>query len=177
MLSCTKEELLGYLQANNYPYFIDESNRDERYERNYFRKVFSDPLLSQYKEGIKRSFDYMRKDKEPLEKSFKTLYSEQKLKVIKIYSDTVKVKAVDLALKQLGYLLSAAQRIEIEKEKSLVIGGEWAIELQNDLLYIAPYITIDMPKIFKEKCRVLKIPNKIRPYCFREKIDIQRFPM
>ena len=30
-----------------------------------------------------------------------------------------------------------------------------------------------MPKEFKEKCRVLKIPNKIRPYCFEEKIDIQ----
>jgi len=54
----------------------------------------------------------------------------------------------------------------------LVIGGEWAIEIQDDLLYIAPYTTIDMPKKFKEACRVAKVPSKIRPYIFKENINI-----
>jgi len=66
----------------------------------------------------------------------------------------------------------ASQRKEIESEESLVIGGKWAIALQDDLLYIAPYLTKDMPKPFKESCRVLKIPSKIRAYCFTEDIDI-----
>jgi len=173
LLEQSKEELLNYLQSNDHPYFLDESNSDEKYERNKFRKQFADPLMAEYKEGIKRSFDYLRHDKETLEKEFETFYSQEKLRVIKLHKPSVKIKAADLALKELGYLLSASQRQEIEKEESLVIGGEWAIEFQNDLLYIAPYLTTDMPKKFKEKCRVLKVPHKIRAYCFSEKINIQ----
>ena len=164
LLEHSKDELLAYLQINKYPYFIDESNNDEKYERNKFRKAFSDPLMTRYKDGIKCSFEYLRKDKENLEKEFETIYAEKVLRVIKLHSKTAKVKAVDLALKELGYLLSASQRLEIEKEDSLVIGGKWAIELQRDELYIAPYVTANMPKEFKELCRVMKIPSKIRPY-------------
>jgi len=173
LLEQSKEELLNYLQSNDHPYFVDESNRDEKYERNMFRKQFADPLMAKYKEGIKRSFNYLRNDKKRLEKDFEVVYSQEDLKIIKLHSLSAKVKASDLALKELGYLLSASQRLEIEKEKSLVIGGKWAVELQDDTLYIAPYLTADMPKEFKEKCRVLKVPQKIRAYCFSEKINIQ----
>jgi len=171
LLRYTKEELLAYLQAHNYPYFVDESNRDEKFERNKFRKQFSDTLLSQYKEGIRRSFEYLRTDKEALESEFETLYTTKKFYLIKLHNIHAKTKAADLTLKKLGYLLSAPQRKEIEKESSLVIGGEWAIELQDDLLYICPYITTNMPKEFKETCRVTKIPTKTRPYIFQENIN------
>ena len=176
LLEQSKEELLGYLQSNDHPYFIDESNSDEKYERNKFRKQFSDPLMAEYKEGIKRSFEYLRKDKESLEKEFETIYTEKELRVIKLHALSAKVKAADLALKELGYLLSASQRLEIEKEESLVIGGKWAIEMQDGILYITPYSTIDMPKKFKEECRVLKIPSKIRVYCFEKNIEISELP-
>jgi tRNA(Ile)-lysidine synthase len=174
LLEYSKDELLAYLKTNRYPYFIDESNSDEKYERNRFRKAFSDPLMKEYKEGIRRSFEYLKKDKEYLEKKFETIYSEKELKVIKLHTETAKVKAVDLALKELGYLLSAAQRTEIEKEESLVIGGKWAVEYQNDQLYIAPYVTVNMTKEFKEACRALKLPNKIRAYCFQHEINIYK---
>lgn len=170
LLDYSKEELLVYLQSNHYPYFVDESNIDEKYERNKFRKHFSDPLMAEYKEGIKRSFKYLRKDKENLEKEFEAVYSQKELSVIKLHKPSAKVKAADLALKTAGYLLSASQRQEIEKEDSLVIGGKWAIELQENLLYLAPYTTISMPRKFKEKCRVQKIPKKIRAYLFQENI-------
>ena len=170
LLDYSKEELLGYLKEHGHPYFIDESNADEKYERNAFRKQFSDPLMAQYKEGIKRSFDYLRKDKEELEKGFNTVYTNKSLHIIKLHKQNSKAKAVDITLKKLGYLLSASQRQEIENKTSLVIGGEWAIELHTDLLYIAPYLTTDMPKQFKEACRVEKIPSKIRPYIFKENI-------
>ena len=173
LLEHSKEELLSYLQSNDHPYFLDESNSDEKYERNKFRKQFSDPLIAEYREGIKRSFDYLRKDKESLEKDFEVVYSPKELRVIKIYVFSVKVKAADLTLKELGYLLSASQRQEIEKEKSLVLGGKWAVEMQDEILYIAPYLTTDMPKKFKEIYRVAKIPSKIRPYIFKENIDIK----
>jgi tRNA(Ile)-lysidine synthase len=176
LLTYSKEELLKYLKENDHPYFIDESNSDERYERNQFRKAFSDPLIAEFKEGIQRSFDYLKNDKDMLEEKFETYYSDKKLRIIKINAQQIKSKAADLTLNSLGYLLSASQRQEIAKENSLVIGGEWAIEMQDDLLYIAPYVTIDMPKKFKEQCRILKIPVKIRAYCFTEKINIQNLP-
>jgi len=157
---------------NQYPYFIDESNSDEKYERNLFRKQFSDPLMAEYKEGIKRSFDYLKQDKKQLEENFELIYSQKELRIIKLHASHAKVKATDLALKELGYLLSASQRKEVANEENLVIGGKWAVTLQDDLLYIAPYLTTDMPKKFKEACRVLKIPSKIRAYCFEEEIDI-----
>ena len=171
LLSYSKEELLAYLQANGYPYFVDESNTDESYERNKFRKHFSDALIAQYKEGIQRSMAYLRKDKEVLESGFETLYSNKLLYIVKLHTPTAKVKAADITLKKLGYLLSAKQRQEIEKESSLVIGGTWSVALQDDLLFIAPYLTADMPKKFKELCRVLNVPGKIRPYLFKEHID------
>jgi len=174
LLTYTKDALLTYLKKNNYPYFIDQSNTNEKYERNAFRKQFSDPLIKRYAKGIKHSFAYLTKDKQQLERAFETLYTEKQLHIIKLHTLESKTKATDLVLKALGYLLSASQRQEIEKETSLVIGGEWAVEIQNDLLYIAPYLTLTMPKKFKEKCRLLNIPQKIRPYCFQERIKIQK---
>jgi len=172
LLAYSKEELLQYLKENDHPYFIDESNSDEKYERNRFRKAFSDSLVAEFKEGLKRSFKYLQNDKDILKEKFETYYSDKKLRIIKINDHQIKSKAVDLALKSLGYLLSASQRQEIAKETSLVIGGEWAIEMQDDLLFISPYLKIDMPKKFKELCRVKKIPSKIRPYLYHEGIDI-----
>ena len=176
LLEYGKKELLAYLKENNYPYFIDESNQDEKYERNLFRKQFSDPLIAQYKEGIKRSFSYLRDDKEMIESTYEVIFKEKKLIIVKLYNAAMKAKAADMALKTLGYLLSAAQRQEIEKEKSLVIGGEWAVEERDNLLFISPYLTINMPKDFKERCRTQNIPAKIRPYLFQEKIDLTKLP-
>ena len=172
LLEYSKDELLDYLKENNHPYFIDESNSDEKYERNKFRQQFSDPLVKAHKEGIRRSFTYLRKDKKELEKGFELICTEKKLRIIKLYNPKIKTKAADITLKNLGYLLSASQRKEIENEHSLVIGGEWAVELKNNLLYIAPYLTTNMPKPFKEQCRTNKIPSKIRPYIFQENIQL-----
>lgn len=171
LLEYSKDELLTYLEQNELPYFVDASNSDEKYERNLFRKQFSDPLMSEYKEGIQRSFDYLRADKKQLEANFERIYTQKELRIIKLHTLASKAKATDLALKELGYLLSASQRQEIENGNSLVIGGTWAVELRADLLYIAPYLTTDMPKKFKEECRVAKVPNKIRPYIFKENIN------
>jgi len=91
LLDYTKEELLHYLTSNELPYFIDESNSDSKYERNKFRNKFSDALISEYGEGIKRSFTYLKKDKEQLENNFKTILSKKKLRIIELTSITSKV--------------------------------------------------------------------------------------
>ena len=177
LLTYSKEELLHYLKSHEYPYFIDESNTNEKYERNKFRNMFSNALMDEYKEGIKRSFIYLQQDKETLEAGFELIFSHKELRIIKLHTAQSKTKAADLTLKRLGYLLSASQREEIAKEESLVIGGEWAVELQDDLLYIAPYQTNTMTKEFKEQCRIAKIPNKIRPYYYSIGILPKDYPL
>jgi len=171
LLEYTKEELLNYLESHGYPYFVDESNSEEKYERNRFRKAFADPLIAQYSDGIRRSFNYLREEKKRLEADYEVIAAIKSLRIIKLHTPQAKAKAADMALKGLGYLLSAAQREEIAKEDSLVIGSKWAVAYQEELLYIAPYLTTDMPKAFKERCRTNKIPSKIRPYLFEAQIN------
>lgn len=173
LLSCTKEGLLAYLDKHAHPYYVDESNFSQKYERNRVRKKFANTFMSEYAEGITRSFHYLRKDKENLAKGYIEVYAEKSLRIIRLYDRTFKSKAIDISLKSMGYLLSASQRIEIEKTKSVVIADTWAIEMEDDLVYIAPYIKGIMPKIFKEICRKAHIPAKIRPYLFQENIKPQ----
>ncbi|MDQ7085173.1 MAG: tRNA lysidine(34) synthetase TilS [Sulfurovum sp.] len=176
LLSHPKASLLDYLNTHQHPYFIDQSNSDEKYERNQFRQSFSHPFMQKYSQGIQRSFAYLHQDKALLESGFETIYQEGSLYIIKLYEAKSKAKACDLRLKQLGYLLSASQRKEITQEGSLVIGEKWAIESKDDLVYISPYLDIAMPKTFKESCRVAKIPNKIRAYLFQEDISPSSLP-
>ena len=171
LLDKTKEELLHYLKQHNHPYFIDKSNSDLHYERNTFRKTFSDPLIRKYANGIRKSFDYLQADKVTLQSGIKEIFSLHALRVLKLESPHLKSKAADLTLKKLGYLLSASQRKEIETHESVVIGGKWAVIYQNHRLYIAPFLTTVMPKEYKELCRVSSLPIKIRPYCYEKKIQ------
>ncbi len=171
LLDYPKAQLLTYLEAHDRPYFVDESNRSPRYERNRFREVFSDPLIAHYAEGIARSFGYLREEKQRLDADYETVAEIQSLRILKLHSLQARSYAADTALKQLGYLLSAAQREEIANTPSLVIGGKWAVACHEAHLYIAPYTTTNMPKKFKERCRINKIPAKIRPYLYEARID------
>jgi len=112
LLEYSKNELQDYLDNNKYRYFIDESNNDESYERNYFRKYYSNSLISKYKDGIKRSFKYLKDDIFIIEDRFETVFAYKELRVIKIYDTRLRVKAADIALKGLGYLLSSSQEKE-----------------------------------------------------------------
>ena len=76
LLEQTKEELTHYLQENNINYFVDETNEDEKYRRNYFRKNFSDALLKEHKEGIKKSFEYLQNDLSSFETLYKKIYEK-----------------------------------------------------------------------------------------------------
>lgn len=171
LLEYSKDELKEYLEANNHKYFIDSSNSDEVYERNYFRANFTDKLISKYSNGIKKSFDYLRDDIDILHSQFEILYRRDELVVIRLHNPKIKAKAVDVSLKELGYLLSHAQRVEISSNDNIVIGGKWAICSYGDLVYIAPHIKTTIPKETKERYRLLRIPPLIRGYCHTMGID------
>ncbi len=176
LLGYTKGQLLEYLHEHGHKYFVDESNADERYERNYFRKHFADPLIEEFGDGIARSMEYLSKDREILDSGFEEIFTQKELRILRLTNPALKVRAADKALKKLGYLLSSAQRQEIEENESVVIGGKWTVEISGDLLYIAPYIKVPIPKEFKEKCRRDRIPAKARGYIWSEEIKVLDVP-
>ena len=172
LLQYAKDDLLDYLHLHKHHYFVDESNVDEKYERNLFRKHFSNQLLEDYKEGIKRSFKYLEEDKEALSQGVEELFYEKEFYVLAYEHEYQVIRLVDKYLKKLGYLLSSSQRTELKKETSLVFGALWAVEIRENMIYIAPYRNSVMPKNFKEACRKLKIPAKVRSYLYEKQINI-----
>jgi len=170
ILHHSKDELLNYLKQNNHHYFIDKSNSDEKYERNYFRHRFANELILKYRDGVRRSFDYLQEDKEILMGGYVEILHHKELYIIEISNTKATIRIIDKYLKKLGYLLSSAQREELRDKSSIVFGGLWAVEIEQNRAYIAPYIQKIMPKKFKEICRIAKIPSKIRGYIFKEDI-------
>jgi len=175
LLFYSKDELLHYLEVHKHQYFVDESNHSQKYERNQFRSKFSNELIEHYAEGIKRSFDYLEEDKKVLSAGYEVVYHEKELYVLAYERKALITRAVDKYLKILGYLLSKAQRIALQKERSMVFGHLWAVEIQDEYIFIAPYRKVTMTKTFKEVCRKLRVPAKVRSYLYEEKINPQSF--
>ena len=171
LLNHSKEDLLNYLHQHQHHYFVDKSNQSDKYERNRFRKNFSDKLLTEYQKGIQHSFKYLKEDKKALLEGVKEIFHEKELYIIEYKVKHQKVRIVDKYLKKLGYLLSAQQRKELVKKESMVMGGLWSIECIGEKIFIAPYRAVSMPKPFKEECRTLRIPSKIRAYLYAESIN------
>jgi len=172
LLDITKNELLDYLHHHDIKYFVDESNKDTKYKRNYFRQKYTQEFLSEFKDGVKRSFKYLQKDKEELSK-LDIIYHDKKLFILKNQkNDLLNIRAIDKIVKKLGVLLSQKAKDEILKQKESVISHKIAVAITDNMIYIAPYTKAKLPKDFKEKCRLKKIPSKIRFYLFEEKINI-----
>ncbi|MCK5854548.1 MAG: tRNA lysidine(34) synthetase TilS, partial [Sulfurovaceae bacterium] len=173
ILQHSKAELLSYLNQNAYHYFVDHTNHEEKYERNYFRKNFSDKLIEKYKDGIQKSFEYLQEDKEILIGGYREVFHHKELYILEIDNQQVSIRIIDRYLKKLGYILSSGQRHEVKTKNSMVISGEWAIEKRESRVYISPYLKEVMPKRFKEACRISKIPSKTRGYIYSEAIEPQ----
>ena len=162
----SRDEILDYLNKNNIKYFIDKSNFDEKYKRNFFRKHFSNEFIKLFKDGVKRSFEYLEEDKKLLVNE--SWENKEKLFYFKKQNPKIDIKKVDLIAKKLGILLTKAQRDEILKTNfSCVVQGKIAIDSNEEKIFIAPFIKLKMPKEFKEKMRKEKIPSKVRGYIFK----------
>ena len=170
LLNTTKEELLNYLHENNIKYFIDHTNKDSKYKRNHIREKYTKEFLSEFKSGVKKSFEYLQNDKDSLLK-VEILYQEKEFYILKNQNDKLKnIRAIDKIVKKLGLLLSKNQKDEILRQKEIVLSNKIAVCIIDDKIYISPFVTIPMPKEFKELCRVKKIPSKIRPYLYKENL-------
>ncbi len=168
LLFTPKAKLLEYLEKNRIRYFIDKSNTSDRHTRNRFRQEAARFLMQESARGIARSFRRMLQDRATLLKEEKILFHRGKMLLLaRPSSDMAAIRAIDRALKRLGYLLSADQKEEIAKRRDLAVGGRWAVVIETQMIWIAPYRPdVTMVKRFKERCRTARIPAKIRPYLY-----------
>ena len=174
LLEITKEELENFLKQENIKYFIDNSNFDEKYKRNYFRHNFSDKLLSEYTNGIKKSFKYLQDDINSLNIEITPIKIFDELEIYKNQNDNnLNIRIIDNSLKKRGFLLSSAQREEILKQKEITISHKINISIKEDFIWICPNVSSVMDKKFKETCRINKIPKNVRNYIYYKKIDIK----
>ncbi|MDN5107244.1 tRNA lysidine(34) synthetase TilS [Aliarcobacter butzleri] len=174
LLEITKEELENFLKQENIKYFIDNSNFDEKYKRNYFRHNFSDKLLCEYTNGIKKSFKYLQDDINSLNIEIKPIKNFNELEIYQNQNDNnLNIRIIDNSLKKRGFLLSSAQREEILKQKEITISHKINISIKEDFIWICPNVSSIMDKKFKETCRINKIPKNVRNYIYYKKIDIK----
>lgn len=174
LLEITKEELENFLKQENIKYFIDNSNFDEKYKRNYFRHNFSDKLLSEYTNGIKKSFKYLQDDINSLNIEITPIKNFNELEIYQNQKDNnLNIRIIDNSLKKRGFLLSSAQRDEIIKQKEITVSHKINISIKEDLIWICPNVSSIMDKKFKENCRINKIPKNVRNYIYYKKIDMK----
>ena len=169
LLHLDKKELLVFLNANKIKYFEDESNLDEDIKRNSFRHNYSLPLLEKYLSGIKKSFNYIDEDIE-------NLLPEIEIKTINDFAyfkssnnKRADIFTIDKYLKSNFHMPTANERELLKNEKSVVIGRKFIIVQEKNFIFIMPLLKekIQLPKEFKEECRILKIEPKIRPFLYK----------
>jgi tRNA(Ile)-lysidine synthase len=167
LLDYTKDELIQYLQNNQIQYFIDETNSDVKYQRNYIRTKYATEFVNEYKDGLKKSFTYLQNDVTSIETLFtKTTLEELSVANFKIDDNNIKLRFIDRELKNRGVLLSKDMKDEILRQNEIVVSHSFVVVIEQFKVYIAPFVDNVMKKEFKDWCRVHKIPKKIRPYLF-----------
>ncbi|MDR2033280.1 MAG: tRNA lysidine(34) synthetase TilS [Helicobacteraceae bacterium] len=168
LLKTSKEELQSYLNDRKIVAFYDESNTDRRFLRNRFRADFTDRLLAEHKEGIRRTFNALQNDRE----RFETKEFIKRLAKLTLVDQNAidAIHQVDIAIKKLGRLTTKNERAKIEKGEDFIAARKIAVCFTDKAIWIAPFERAITPKKFREECRKLKIPAKIRAYIFNAKI-------
>ncbi len=166
LLETTKSEIRTYLHNNNIHYFEDESNDDEKHKRNFFRHNLATPLLEKYSSGIKKSFTYLNEDLNALHQQPSKVENVDALYYFNCDSRRSAIITVDRVLKELGFLMRQGDKEALKESEEHVVGRKYVVTFQENFCFVAPYLTSEMPKVFKEACRVLKVPQKLRPYLF-----------
>ena len=171
LINVSRNEIENYLKQNDIKYFLDKTNSDTSYTRNYFRKEFSSKFIKEFKKGVANSFKYLEEDLNSLNIQTSPFC---KIKELTIYEtkkdDNLNIRTIDLDLKKRAYLLSKAQRDEILKQKQCVISNKIAISISKKYIFICSYEKEVMPKKFKEECRLKNIPKNIRSYIYKNDI-------
>ena len=167
LIETSKVEITAYLEKEQIRWFHDESNDDLSYKRNYFRHEVATKLLQEYSTGIKQSFKYLQEDAKALIKEVKVREAEELSLFVSTGHRRSDIYHIDKILKTKGYILTAQQREELKTQDEIIAGRKFLVVLDRGIYYIAPYLREVMDKAFKEECRALGTPAKLRPYLFK----------
>ena len=167
LLHVSKSELIDYLKTNEKKWFEDETNEDTSIKRNEFRHQYVNPLLEKYSDGIKKSFSYMDEDNALLINEIELYHVRELYTFTKTKNTKSDIYHIDKILKRLGIMISVKVRDELREKDEIIISRKYVVAKSKTQIFIAPYcLHVSMDKEFKERCRVLKIPAKLRPYLF-----------
>ena len=74
-------------------------------------------------------------------------------------------------------MLSAKERELLKEKTTLVAGRKFILNWDRGYVFIAPYLDekVVMNHEFKERCRILKIEPKIRPYLYKNEDTFNYF--
>lgn len=168
LLEWDRNAIEAYLHEHSLPYFIDESNADERYTRNFFRHRFSAPIMREYTEAIRRSFRYLEEDRDLLIQPIAFDRIEQLYYARNGFNRRSLVQAIDALFKSLGYVLRSKDRLSLKEERCcLIVGREYVVSVEEEYTFVTPYVSnVVMDKGFKEECRKRSIEPKLRGYLY-----------
>jgi len=173
LLNLRKKELQNYLDERGLRYFVDETNLEGKFKRSFIRLNFSEPFLNEYFSGVQKSFEFLEADRQNLLPNITKMDDE----IFIIKNDSNVVRGVDMAAKELNVLLSKAQKDELSanlaKQTSVVLSGKIAIGYANEFVLVTPFCKAVMPKEFKERARIFKIPAINRGYLFKSVVQIE----
>ena len=170
LLETPREAIYSYLHTNKIHYFEDASNQEEHHKRNYFRNQLSNQLLQDFTQGIQKSFSYLDEDLQELLDAEPTVEDIDELYYFKMPdSRRTAVITVDRILKAQGFLMRQGDKEALKREEEHVVGRRYVVAFSRGFCFITPFIDAEMPKVFREQCRLLKIPQKLRPYLFKHK--------
>ena len=173
LLNLRKKELQNYLDERGLRYFVDETNLEGKLKRSFVRLNFSEPFLNEYFSGVKKSFEFLEADRQNLLPNITKMDDE----IFIIINDSNVVRGVDMAAKELNVLLSKAQKDELSanlaRQTSVVLSGKIAVGYTNEYILLTPFCKAVMPKEFKERARIFKIPAINRGYLFTNGVQIE----
>ena len=163
----SKAEILEFLRENKIKFFNDASNKNTKFKRNAIRAEFSDKFMQIYGVGVKKSMQFLLKDRANLLGEF--ILQESEFFVLENGLNSLNL--IDKACKILGHVLSQNERKECEKVlngeiSGIVISHKICICKNEKFCFIAPHQKTKMDKNFREKCRLAKIPPLARGYLF-----------
>lgn len=167
LLECSKSEIAEYLENHNIKHFFDESNLDQKYERNYFRAEFSEKLLENNTEGIKKTFKILEKEIDMLPRG-ELIFEKNEYCQWKVPHEGA-TNLLSKLFKERGYLLSGPQREEFERVDEITViynGQKISATYFNDCLFLSPLLETSVSKKERDNMRKLGIPPKHRAYYY-----------
>jgi tRNA(Ile)-lysidine synthase len=146
LIDTSKDEILKYLKENKIKHFVDDSNENEKYTRNKFRKNYASQLVSEFASGISKTFNILEEEIENIEIEF--MCQSEEFCEIKATDHNYDVMA-DILLKHCGYLMSSAQRLVIKEKKEIVVKmsylgldkRHYVLSYNKGSILLTPYVT------------------------------------